>query len=93
MIFLIRMALIITKMEEVLKREWPCWNLELPSYLNDLHLGVLICQKEMARGIDIDRILKKVDVIVNGIVAEKHLLLEGSKHERLLLQRKRRKKN
>jgi len=42
LIFLIWMAPIITKMEEVLKNRWPTFDLELPSYVDNLHLGVLI---------------------------------------------------
>jgi len=41
-IFLIWMAPIITKMEEALKAKWPSFDLELPSYMEDLHLGVSI---------------------------------------------------
>jgi len=39
-IFLIWMAPIITKMEETLKAKWPSFDLELPSYVDDLNLGV-----------------------------------------------------
>jgi len=92
-IFLIWMAPIMTKMEEALKREWPCWDLELPSYVDDLQLGVSIWQRGMARGIDLDRILKEAYGIVNRIAAENYLPLEDSKHERLVLQKKRRRKN
>ena len=37
--------------------------------------------------------MKEADGIVNRIVTENHLPLEHSKHERLVLQKKRRKKN
>jgi len=87
------MGPIITKMEEALKQEWPCWYLELPWYEDDLQLEVLIWQREMARSIDMDSILKKADIIVNRIAAENHLPLKDSKHEQLVLKKKRWKKN
>jgi len=63
-IFLIWMAPIITKMEEALKLEWPCFDLELPSYVDNLYLGVSIWKREKARGIKMDGILERVDKIV-----------------------------
>jgi len=92
-IFLIWMAPIITKMEEALKRYWPMFNLEIPSYVDDLYLGVSIWERIMARSIKMDEVLDEADKIVNRIVAENHLPLEDLKHERLVLQKKRRKKN
>jgi len=47
----------------------------------------------MARGIKIDEVRDEADRIVNRIAAENHLPLEDSKHERLVLQKKRRRKN
>jgi len=91
-IFLIWMAVIITKIEEALKREWQCGDLEQPSYVDDLHLGVSIWLQEMAQGIDLVRIWKKTEEIVNRIATENHLPLEVSKHERLVLQKIRRRK-
>jgi len=92
-IFLIWMAPIITKMEEALKNRWPTLDLELPLYVDDLHLGVSIWERVMARGIKMDEVLDEADKIVNKIAAENHLPLEDSKHERLVLQKKRRRKN
>jgi len=92
-IFLIWMAPIITKMEEALKNRWPTFDLELPSYVVDLHLGVSIWERIMARGIKMDEVLDEADKIVNRIAAESHLPLEDSKHERLILQKKRRRNN
>jgi len=92
-IFLIWMAPIITKMEEALKNRWPTFDLELPSYVDDLHLGVSIWERIMARGIKMDEVLDEADKIVNRIAAENRLPLEDSKHERLILQKKRRRKN
>jgi len=92
-IFLIWMAPIITKMEEALKNRWPTFDLELPSYVDDLHLGVSIWERIMAQGIKMDEVLDEADKIVNRIAAENHLPLEDSKHERLILQKKRRRKN
>jgi len=40
-----------------------------------------------------DGLLEEADGIVNSIAAENHLPLENSKHEKLVLQNKRRKKN
>jgi len=93
MIFLIWMAPIITKMEEALKAKWPSFDLELPSYVDDLYLGVSIWDKIKAGGIDMEGILDEADKIVNRIAAENHLPLEDSKHEKLVLRNKRRKKN
>jgi len=47
----------------------------------------------MAQGIKMDEVLNEVDKIVNRIVVENHLPLEDSKHEWLILQKKRRKMN
>jgi len=47
----------------------------------------------MARGIKMDEVLDETDKIVNRIAAENHLPLEDSKHERLILKKKRRRKN
>jgi len=92
-IFLIWMAPIITKMEEALKNRWPTVDLELPSYVDNLHLGVSIWDRIMARGIKMNEVLDEADKIVNRIAAENHLPLEDSKHERLILKKKRRRKN
>jgi len=92
-IFLIWMAPIITKMEEALKSKWPSFDLELPSYVDDLHLRVSIWDKIKARGIDMEGILDEADKIINRIAAENHLPLEDSKHEKLVLRNNRRKKN
>jgi len=40
-----------------------------------------------------DEVLEEVDTIVNRIAAENHLPIKDSNHERLILQKKRRKKN
>jgi len=50
-IFIIWMAPIITKMEEALKTRWPTLDLDLPSYVNDVHLGVPIRDQMQAQGI------------------------------------------
>jgi len=67
-------------MEEALKSEWLCFDLELPSYVNDLQLGFSIWQREITWGIKMDGILKKADEIVTRIAAENHLPLEDSKY-------------
>jgi len=91
-IFLIWMAPIITKMEERLKAKWPSLDLEHPSYLDDLHLGVSIWDKIKAPGINMKGILDEADKIVNRIAGENHLPLEDSKYEKLVPRNKRRKK-
>jgi len=78
-IFLIWLALIITKMQEALNAKWPSWDLELLSYVDDLHLGVSIWYKIAAKGIDMGLILDKADRIVNRIALEIKLPLEESK--------------
>jgi len=85
MIFLIWMAPIITKIVEALKNQWPTFDLELPSYVDDLHLRVSIWERIIARGIKMDEVLDVVNKIVNRIAAENHLPLEDSKHELLIL--------
>jgi len=92
-IFLIWMAPITTKIEEALKNRWPTFDLELPSYVDNLHLGVSIWDRIMAQGIKMDEVLDEADKIVNRIAAEHNLPLEDSKHERLILKKKRRRKN
>ena len=87
-IFLLWMAPIITKMGEALKNRCPTFDLELPSYVDDLHLEVSIWEKIMARGMKMDEVLDEADKIVNKIAVENHLSLEDSKHERLI-QKKR----
>lgn len=69
------------------------WDLELPSYINDLCLGVSIWDKIMAKGIDMGLILDEADKIVNRIALENHLLREDSKHECIIVKTKSRKKN
>jgi len=87
------MAPIITKMEEALKRRWPTFDLELPSYVDDLHLGESIWERIMAWGIKMHEVLDAADKIGNRIVAENYLPIEDAKDERLVLKKKKRKKN
>jgi len=84
-IFLIWMALIITKMEKALQSQWPTFDLELPSFVDDLHLGVSIWERIIARGIKMNEVLEQADKIVNRIVVENYLPLEDSNHERVIL--------
>jgi len=92
-IFLIWMAPIITKMEKALKNRWPTFYLNLPLYVDHLHLGVSIWERIMTQGIKMDKVLDEADKIVTRIAAENHLALEDLKHKRLVLKKKRRKKN
>jgi len=55
-------------------------------------VGVSIWERIMARGIKMVEVLDEADKIVIRIAAENHLPLEDSKHERLVLQKKRRGK-
>jgi len=55
--------------------------------IDDLHLGVSIWDKPMAKGIKMEDLLGGANKIVNRIAAENHLPLEDSKDEKLVLRR------
>jgi len=75
------MAPIIEKIEEEARRVWPTLELELPSYVDDLHLEVHTTTWEQARGLNIMTVLNRVDGIVNRVAQENYLPFEGSKQE------------
>ena len=88
-ILLIWMAPIIKKMEIVIKEIAPYDN-KLLLYVDDLHIN--ICNWNRVH-VDIELLLKRIDEVVNRVVKENQLPLEESKHETLVLRKKRRKKN
>ena len=89
MIFLIWMAPIIKKMEIVIREVAPYDN-ELPSYIDNLH--VHICNWNRIH-VDMRLLLNRIAEVVNRVARENHLPLEESKHETLVLRKKRRQKN
>ena len=88
-IFLIWMAPIIGKMEIAIREVAPYDN-EIPSYIDDLHVN--ICNWNRIH-VDMELLLKRIDEVVNRIAKENHLHLKESKHETLVLSKKRRQKN
>ena len=88
-IFLIWMAPIIRKMEVAI-REVALYDNELPSYVNDLHVN--ICNWNRIY-VDMELQLERINEVVNRVAKENYLPLEESKHETLVLRKKRRKKN
>jgi len=64
-IFLIWMAPIIEKMDQETRRVWPTLEMELPSYVNDLHLEVHATTREQAKSLDMMTVLNSVDRINN----------------------------
>jgi len=91
-IFPIWMAPIIEKMEQEARRVWPTLEMELPSYVDDLHLEVHTTTREEGKGLDMMTVLNSVDGIINRVALENHLPLEESKHEKLVLRDRKRKK-
>jgi len=89
-IFLIWMAPIITRMGEALNEQFLHVEIEIPSYVDDLHGGICIWDKNFTKGCDMEAMLQRVDETVNRVAAENHLPLEDSKHERLVLRDRRR---
>ena len=83
------MASIIRKMEIAIKKVAP-YNNELPSYIDNLHIN--ICNWNLIH-VDMGLLLKRVDEVVNRVAKENHLPQEESKHETLVLWKKRKKKN
>lgn len=83
------MAPIIMKMEEVINEVAP-YNNELLSYIDDLYVN--ICNWNRIH-VDMELLLKRIDAVVYRVAKENHLPLEESKHEKLVLRKKRRQKN
>ena len=88
-IFLIWMTSIIRKMEIVIK-EVVLYENKLPSYVDKLYVN--ICNWNRIH-MDMKLLLKRIDEVVNQVAKENHLPLEESKHEVLVLRKKRRQKN
>ena len=91
-IFLIWMALILEEMEQEVK-EYTVVKVELPSYVDDIYVGLCIWDKIEAKTVDMDLLLTAVDIIINRVTDKHNLPLEKSKHEWLVLRKKRRRKN
>ena len=83
------MASIIKKMEIAI-REVALYDNELPSYVDDLHVN--ICNWNHIH-VNMELLLKRINEVVNRVAKENHLPLEESKHEMLVLRKKRRQKN
>ena len=88
-IFLIRMAPIIKKLDIAIKEVAPYVN-ELPLYVDDLHVN--ICNWNRIH-VNMELLLKRIDKVVNWVAKENHLPLEELKHKTLVLRNKRRQKN
>jgi len=86
------MAPIIEKMKQKARRVWPTLEMELPSYVDDLHLRVYTTTREQAKGLHGMKVLKSVNAIVNTAAQENHLPHKVSKQDKLVLRNKRRKK-
>jgi len=90
-IFVIWMAPILEEMEKEVK-DFTDAELELASYVDDIHVGLCIWDEIAAKTVDMDLLLSIVDAIINTVAAKHHLSLEKSKYERLVLRQKRRRK-
>ena len=67
--------------------------IEIPSYVDDLHEGIYIWEPDVAKRCNMGAMLEEADAEVNKIAKENHLPLEDSKHEWLVLRMKRRRKH
>ena len=86
------MAPILEEMEREVK-EYTVAEVELPSYLDDIHAKLCIWDEAEAKVVDMEKLLDEVDRIVNRVARKWKLPLEESKHERLVLRKKRRRRN
>ena len=80
---------IIRKMETAIRELAACDN-EIPSYIDDLHINIYNWNRIY---IDMELLVKKIDKVINWVVKENHLRREESKHETLVLRKKKRQKN
>ena len=71
-------------------REVAPYDNELPSYVDDLRFN--ICNWNRIH-VDMELLLKWIDKVFNKVARENHLPLEESRHETLMLRKKRRQKN
>ena len=67
--------------------------IEMPSYVDDLQGGIYIWEPDVAKRCNMRAMLEEANVEVNRIAEENHLLLEDSKHEKLVLRIEKRKKS
>ena len=79
----------IRKMEIVIREVAPYDN-KLQSYIDDLHVN--ICNWNQIH-VNMELLLKRIDKVVNRIDKENHLPLEESKHETLMVRKKKRQNN
>lgn len=86
------MAPILEAMEQAIK-DYMDIEVELPSCVDVIHAGMCIWDEVEAKTVDMDWLLAVGDAIINRVVAEYNLSLEPSKHEHVVLRRKRRRKN
>ena len=86
--FLIWMAPSIRKMEIAIKAVTTYDN-ELSLYVDDLHVNIY--NRNMIH-IDVELLLQRIEVVVNQVARENHLPLRESKHQTLVLRKKRSKK-
>ena len=80
------MVSIIRKIEIAIKEVALCNN-KLLSYVDDLHVNIYNWNRI---DVDIERLLKSIEEVVNWVARENHLPLEESKYETLVLRKKRR---
>jgi len=94
-LFLIWIVPIITKMETALEGKFAGKRveIEMPSYVDDLQGGIYIWEPDMAKRCNVGAMLEEANVEVNRIAEKNHLPLEDSKHKRLVLRTKKRKKS
>ena len=92
-IFLIWMAPILEEMEQRVQEEVGV-EIELPSCLDDFHLGIYNTSRRGARIYDtkvdsegVRELLAKADKVIKEVAAEKGLPLEPEKEEKLVLRK------
>ena len=101
-VFLVWMAPILEEMERRVREEVGV-EIELPSYVDDIHLGIYDLERRGARAHDaqeegegVRELLERADKVVKEVAEERGLHLEGKKEEKLVLRKggkKKRKRN
>ena len=100
-IFLIWMSPILEEMERQVREEVGV-EIELPSYVDDIHLGIYDTHRRVARihdaqvdGEGVRELLARADRVVKEVAAERGLPLEPEKEEKLVLRKggRRNKRN
>ena len=101
MIFLIWMAPILEEMERCVREEVGV-EIEVPSYVDDIHLGIYDTHRRGARIHDsqaeaegVQELLTRADKVVKEVAVERGLPLEPEKEEKLVLRKggRRNKRN